>query len=158
MATAYDPSLRDTRIARDVTVLTCVPAPSSGASGTPVDVLGLFESVDINLKREFADTTGAADLGTTSRAHRWGKGSVKLTGFSRGTYSRLAAIFMATSHTIFQFQESATGELYQLMCSCEDFNKAIGKDATKDTITLGVEGVPYYAPANGTLAPIPLEA
>jgi len=157
MATAYDPSVRDTRIARDVTVLTCVAAPNNGASGAAVDLLGLFESVDINLKREFVDTTGAADQGTTSRAHRWGKGSVKLTGFSRGTYSRMAAIFVATSHTILQFQESATGELYQLMCTCEDLNKAVGKDATKDTITLGVEGVPYYAASNGSLYPIPLE-
>lgn len=157
MATPYDTSLRDTRIARDVPVFQCIPAPNGGGSGTPIDLLGVFESIDISIKREFTDTTGAADAGMTSRAHRWGKGSVKITGFSRGTYSRLVSIFVLTSHTMLQFQTSPTGELYQLTCSCEDINLAIGKEANKDSLTLGVEGVPWYAPSNGQLAPMQLE-
>ena len=157
MATAYDASLRDTRIARDVTVLQCVPAPNNGQSGTPIDLIGVFESVDINLKREFTSTEGAADLGMTSRAHRWGKGSVKFSGFTRGTFSRLAAIFAGGSHVILQFQESATGDLYQLMCTTEDFNKSIGSGANKDSLTLGQEQIPFYGPAGTTLLPMPLE-
>ena len=157
MPITYDPSFRNTRIARDVTVMSCTPAPLSGTSGTAVDVTGVFESAEISLKREFADTTGAADIASTSRAVRWGKGSVKLTGFSRSTASKLAAIFAVGSHVIFLLTESATGDQWQLMCTCEDFSKSIGKEATKDTLSLSQEGVPYYAAGGGTLAAIPLE-
>lgn len=135
----------------------CTAAPLSGTSGTPVDVIGVFESLAFSLKREFASTKGAADPAYTSRATHWGEGSVTLTGFSRGTASKLAAIFAAGSHAIFQLTEIATGDSWQFMCTCKDFAKAIGESPTKDTITFGQEGVPFYAPAGGVVSAIPLE-
>jgi len=156
--TTYDTTYRNTRVAQDVTVMSCVPAPVSGTAGTAVDVIGVFESAEINLKRLYVDTTGAADIAATSRATAWDKGSVKLTGFSRGTASKLANIFANSDHVIFQLAESSTGDAWQLMCTTEDYSKSVGKDATKDTLTLGQEGVPYYAPSGGTLAAMSLSS
>lgn len=154
----FDSSNRSTILGRDVTVMQLSSAPNGGVSGTPVDVIGLFETMEISLKREFADTTGSADKAMTSRALRFGNGSVKLTGFNRGTKSKLAAIFASASHAIFSFTESATGDQYQLMTRCEDFSKSVGKDTTKDSITLTQEGVPYLGQAGATPTEIPLEA
>lgn len=154
----YDTSKRNTRIARDVTVLSCAPAPNSGQAGTPIDYIGDFETVEFSPKREFGDTTGSAQGDMSSRAVRFGKGTVKMTGYSRGASSKLAQIFAASSHALFQFQESATGDAWQFLCTCEDFSKSIGKEATKDSLSLGQEGTPLYGPAGGALAPMVLES
>ena len=154
----YPTSNRNTRIARDVTVMSVAPAPVSGTAGTAIDFLGLFETVEFDFKREFVDTNGSAQIDMSSRATRWGKGSVKLSGFTRGTASAFAAIFAAGSHALFTFTESATGDAWQCLCTCESFSKSIGKEATKDTLTLGQEGTPLYGPSGSTLTAMVLEA
>lgn len=154
----YDISNRTTTVARDVAVLSCTPAPVGGTAGTPVSFIGIFESFELSLKREFVDTTGAADIATTSRALRWGKGSVKLTGFTRGVANKMAAIFGSCSHHIFQFQEAATGDAYQLLCTAEDFSKSLGKaDTNKDTLTFGVESIPFFGAAGAAVSAMTLE-
>ena len=155
---AYPTTNRNTRIARDVTVMSCAPAPISGTAGTAVDFLGVFETMEFSLKREFVDVSGSADDSMSSRAVRWGKGSVKLSGYSRATASKFAAIFAANSHALFTFTEIATGDAWQFICTCEDFSKSVGKEATKDTLSLGQEGDPLFGPAGGTLAVMTLEA
>jgi hypothetical protein len=139
---------QDRAILRDCTVLQLANLPTSGGgAGTPVNYLGVVETADLSIKREFADTTGSADTGTSSRAVRFGKGTAKITGFSAGTYSLFATLFAQGSHAILSFTEKASGDAYQVVCSCEDFDATMGKDANKHTISLGIEGVPYL---NGT--------
>ena|SRR6185312_7775150 len=149
---------QDRRIMRDVTVMTLANLPpAGGAAGTPVAYLGVIETFELQLKREYTDTTASADLGTSGRAIRWGLGSVKLTGFSAATGSLFASLFVQGGHAILNFTEVASGDVYQLVCRCEDFQKALGKEANKDTLTFPQEGIPYYAAAGGTPAAIPLE-
>jgi hypothetical protein len=139
-------------IFKDCTVLQCAPVSISGSVGSPVSVLATAEDVEIMLKRVFVETTATFDDGESSRATRWGTGSVKISNIADTTKATLAGVFAASSHTLLQFTEAGTGESYQLYCKCEDLAKSMGKGANKDTITLGVEGVPLYAPPGGTLA------
>jgi hypothetical protein len=149
---------QDRRIMRDVTVMSVANAPAGGgALGTPASYLGVIETVEIELKREYADTTASADLGQSGRAVRWGLGSVKLTGYSAATSSLFVAQFAAGGHAQFLFTEIASGDAYQLMCRTETVSKSLGKEATKDTLSLVVEGQPFYTTAAGTLAALPLE-
>lgn len=142
---------QDRRIMQDVTVLAVDPD-----SGGVISVLGQIESVDITLKREFVDVTASADQGKSSRSVRWGDGSVKLTGFSAGTSSLFAQAFAAGSHGTFVFTEAASGDSYQLNVRMEDYSKSLGKDATKDTLTLTQEGVPQIGFSGGGVAPMTL--
>lgn len=149
---------QDRRLMKDVTVMTLANLPPGGGSaGTPVAYLGVIETVEIELKREYADTTASADGGTSGRAVRWGLGSVKMTGFSAATASLFASLFVQGGHAMLNFTEVASGDLYQLVCRCESFTKSLGKEATKDTLSLMQEGIPYFAAAAGTAAAIPLE-
>lgn len=158
MSTTYDTSNRNSRIARDVTVMACIAAPNSGNAGTAIDIIGTFKTAEISLKRAKVDTTGPADGSKTSRALMWDNGSVKLTGFSRGAGSKLAVVFAAGYFVIFQLSEAATGDAWQLMCTNDDFSKSIGAEATMDSITLGVEGTPYFGAAGSPIVPMVLEA
>lgn len=154
----YDTSNRNTRIARDVTVMACIAAPNNGNAGTPVDIIGVFKTVKINLKRAKVDTTGPADGAKTSRPLMWDNGSVTLEGFSRGTSSKLANVFANGYYVIFQLTEAATGDAWQLMCTNDDFSKQIGDGATMDSITLGQEGTPFFGAAGSAIVPMTLEA
>lgn len=149
---------QDRPIMRDVTVLSCANAPTGGgALGTALDFIAIIETVEINIKRAFGDTTSSTDRGSTRRATRWDFGSVKLTGFSSIAQSKFANLFSQGGHAQLLFTEASSGDKYQLMCSCEDFTKSLGKDATKDSLTLTVEGEPYYATGAGTLTAMALE-
>jgi|SRR6185312_16486806 len=149
---------QDRRIMRDVSVMSVANAPAGGgALGTPASYLGVIETFELELKREYADTTASADLGMSGRAVRWGLGSVKLTGFSAATSSLFFAQFAAGGHAQLLFTEVASGDAYQLMCRTETASKSAGKEATKDTLSLVVEGQPFYATGGGSVAAIPLE-
>lgn len=142
---------------RDVTVLAIVPIAGSTA-GTSVAVLGIAETVDFDLNRTYSDSTASADEGESSRAIRWGKGSVKITGFSSLGGSKLASIFAAGSHTNFMFTEATSADSYQLLCTNKQFSKSLGKsESTKDTLTLEQEGVPMFGAAGASVAEIPLD-
>lgn len=149
---------QDHAIMRDVTVYTVANLPAAGtAAGTAVAYLAVIETIEISLKREYADTTGSADFGKSSRAVRWGEGSVRMAGFSQVAGSKFASLFAQGGHALLNFQEAATGDVYQLVCRCEELSKSLGKEATKDSLTLQQEGVPFYAPAAGILAAMVLE-
>lgn len=138
-------------IMRDATVCSLANLPSpTGAAGTAIDFLGTVETVEITLKRKFVDVTGAADLGQSSRATMWDNGSVKMSGFSNATQSKFANLFSQGAFCILSFTETATGDVYQLQCRCDDFSKSLGKEANKDSLTLTVEGEPYYGAAGVT--------
>lgn len=141
---------------RDVTVLAVIPIAGSTA-GASVAVLGIAQTVDFELNRTFSDSTAAADIGESSRAIRWGKGSVKITGFSSLGGSKLASIFAAGSHTNFMFTEATSGDSYQLLCTNKQFSKSLGKDNTTDTLTLEQEGVPMFGAAGESVAEISLD-
>lgn len=149
---------QDRAILKDVTVLGLVPTTDANVAGTAVDYIGVIETVEIEMKREGTDVTGSHDDGMSSRAVRWGNGSVRLTGFSSITGSKFAKLFTQGSHCALQFTEASTGDSYQLLCFNETFSKSMGKDANKDTLSLKTEGVPWVGLAGATIAAVPLTA
>lgn len=145
-------------ILKDCTIMTLSNLPAAGgAAGTPIAYLGDVESVEFDVKREYVSTTASADPAESSRAVRWGKGSVKLTGFSAAVGSKFAAMFAQGGHALLQFTETATGESWAFNCTCESYSKSLGKEANKDSLTLGIEGVPFYAAGGGTPVALTLE-
>ena len=148
---------QDRKILRDCTVMQLQYQPVSGVAPAAIAVLGQIETVEIRLKREYADVTAAADLGTSGRAVRWGLGSVSLSGFSASTSSLFSSIFAQGGHAIFLFTEGTGGDSYSLVCRMEEYGKSGGKEANKETLTLQVEGVPYLGPAGTAIAPMVLE-
>ena len=146
-------------IFRDCTVIQCAPVSAGGNIGSAVSVLGTVESADIMLKREFIVTTSNFDNGESSRAVRFGKGSVKLTGMSDSLDSSFALIFASSSHQLLQFTESVSGKSFQLICTCEDYNLNLGeKSPNKETLTLGQEGVPLMALGGGSLTAMSIDS
>lgn len=135
---------QDRAAMKDVTVLSLANLPTGGgAAGTAIDYLGIIQEVEISLKREFEESEGNADGFKTKRALRWDFGTVRLSGFSAATASKFALGFAQGSHMILSFTERATGDVYSLVCTCEEFSKSLGKGLNKDTLSLGVEGQPY---------------
>ena len=153
MPTAPIVGNQNTVLGVDAALLSIQNIPAGGGSApSAVSFLGSFETAELSLKRDFTDTTGAADGASSSRAVRWGKGSVRVSGFMRGAASSYAAIFASGSHAMLQFQDVATGDSYQVIVTLEGFSKSIGKEATKDSIELGVESAPFLNGAVMTLA------
>ncbi|BDI33407.1 hypothetical protein CCAX7_54580 [Capsulimonas corticalis] len=142
---------------RDVTVMSCTGF-SGGTAGTTIAFIALAETCTIKPpKRMYGDTTSSADTVESSRPLRWGTGSVTLVGFSDYDANQFTAIFVQGAYATFQFTSSTTGESWQLLCRCEDLDIALGKDQTKNTLTLTVEGAPFYAASGSTLAIVSLD-
>jgi hypothetical protein len=147
---------QDRVLLRDCTVLSITGTGST--TGATVAFLGQAAAVKINLKREFADVTAAADGFTSRRVIRWGEGAAEISGFSQLAGSKFAALFAQGGTAILQFAESSTGDVYQLICCAVELDKEMGLDATKDRIRLAQIGTPQYASSGGTPENIPLEA
>lgn len=150
MATPNPSINQDRRMMRDVTIFSLTIENEQGTP-TPIDCIGIVHTVEIRLVREFVDVTAAGDIATTSRAIRWGRGSVRLSGFSTGTSSKFAGLYATGSHALLQFVESSGGDSYALLCGLQELAKSLGDSITRDSLTLSVEGVPYYQPGGATV-------
>ena len=144
-------------VMRDVQVFT-LQLEISGPLPVAVDFLGVVQSASFRLVRHFADVTAAADIGVTSRAVRWGRGTLHLSGFSDGTSSRFASLFSGGSHALLQITEATGADSYAFLCALQEYEKALGELANRDSLTLAIEGVPYYQPGGGALLPMLLDA
>lgn len=144
---------------KDVSVFSVSNFPYDGSIlGTATNFLGNVETAEITVKREKVDITGATDLGHSSRIARWSEGSLSITGYSNITGSIYAAIYAQGGHAILQLTEAAsTGDIWELVVTCEEYKKSMGKDATKETITFPIEGIPYYGPAAASPTAMTLE-
>jgi hypothetical protein len=145
---------QDRAFLRDSTV--CLMTGSNTGAAT-IALLGVIMSARINLKREFADVTAAADQFTSRRVTRWGEGFVDVVGFSQLTGSKFAALFAQGSTAFLQFTESSTGDVWQLVCCMAEFEKDLGLDATKDRLRLTIIGIPQYGAAGATPVNLSLE-
>ena len=148
---------QDRKVLKDCTVMSLQNQPLVGVAPVALAVLGQIETLEFSIKREFADVTASADTGMSRRAVRFGLGNAKLSGFSAGTSSMFAVLFAEGGHATLLFTESVTGDSWSFLCTCEEYSKSLGKEANKDSLTLQIEGVPYYGPSAGALAPLVLE-
>jgi hypothetical protein len=155
MTTVAIPNI-STIVGTDATVLSIANiAAGAGTVGTPESFLACFETAEMTLKRDFVDTTSANDAYNSQRPIRFGKGSLTLSNFVRGT-SNAAASFAAGAFFQISFTEAVDGDAITVIGALTEYKKSVGKEATKDSVTFDIVGEPLWGAGDpGTSAGTP---
>jgi hypothetical protein len=125
-------------------------------TGSAISLIGEVKTLKISIKRDFKNVKAATDTFVSKRAVSWGEGSVEASGFDQLTGSRFTACFVASATNTFQFQEAASGDLWQLQCTNEGLDISLSDNPNETSLKMGQVGIPYYGAGGSAVSALAL--